>query len=133
MLEEPAEPEDDGRPGVPSTAGRGRLVPPPGGDRLSVMSDRPRLTVTLEPAAELERRDLAQRVPGFEDAYGELVGILTVRPGRGWPLSGGRWGYALARRGKPRVRVRYTLNETELRIHDVQATPVEDLPGGEGR
>ena len=92
------------------------------------MSDRPRLTVTLEPAAELEHRDLAQRVPGFEDAYGELVGILTVRPRRGWPLSGGRWGYALARRGKPRVRVRYTLNETELRIHDVQATPVELLP-----
>ena len=76
------------------------------------MSDRPRLTVTLEPAAELEHRDLAQRVPDFEDAYGEPVRILSARPRRGWPLSGGRWGYALARRGKPRVRVIYTFNHT---------------------
>ena len=51
-----------------------------------------RLTVILEPAADSEHRDLAKRMPGFEDAYGELVGILSARPRRGWPLSGGLWG-----------------------------------------
>ena len=94
------------------------------------MPDMPRLTVTLEPAAELDRRRLAEQVPGFEDVYGELTGILSARPRRGWPLSGGRWGYALAPRNKPRVRVRYTFDRATIRILDIQATPAEHMPGG---
>ncbi len=87
-----------------------------------------RRTVILDPAAEIEYRRLTGEVPDFEEAYEDLMLVLCEKPRRGWPLSGGRWGYSLAREGKPRVRVRYTFTETGIRVRDVQATPAGHLP-----
>ena len=90
-----------------------------------------RRTVALEPAAEIEYRRLTGEMPDFEEAYEDLMLVLCEKPRRGWPLSGGRWGYSLARPGKPRVRVVYTFNETGIRLRDVQATPAGNLPAAE--
>jgi len=88
-------------------------------------------TVALEPAAELEYARLAAEVPGFEEAYAEVIAAIDARPRRGRPMVGGRWARALANRGKPRVRVIYTFNETGIRVRDVQATRAEYLPSAE--
>ncbi len=91
------------------------------------MTSRSSRTVILEPAAELEYRCLADEMPCFEEALEKLKTVLRVRPRRGRPLSGGRWGYALARRSKPRVRVVCTFDETVIRERDTRAMP-DDRP-----
>ena len=80
-------------------------------------------TVKLEPAAELEYARLAAEVPGFEEAYGELIAMIDARPRRGRPMVGGRWARVLTNRDRPRVAAIYTFNETEIRVRDIQATP----------
>ena len=88
-------------------------------------------TVILEPAAELAHRELASQVPGFEEAYGELIAAISAKPRRGRPMVGGRWGYALAKQDKPRVSAVYTFTEFEIRVIDVRATPAALLPSAE--
>lgn len=89
--------------------------------------------VVLDPAAELEYRRLADEVPDFEEAWEDMMLVLCARPRRGWPLSGGRWGYAQARKDKPRIRVVYTFDQSGIRVHDVVATPGGYLPADRGR
>ena len=95
------------------------------------MSSSP-LPVVLDLAAQLTRRHLASEVPGFEDAYGEVAAAIAANPRKGWPLRDGRWGYALANRGKPRVRLIYTFSESQIRVSHIQATPAEYLPPDRG-
>ncbi|MDE0385269.1 MAG: hypothetical protein OXI22_15405 [Defluviicoccus sp.] len=85
-------------------------------------------TVELAPAAELEHARLAAEIPGFEEAYAELIAAIDAGPRRGRPMVGGRWARALANRGRPRVRVVYTFNETGIRVRDIHATRAEYLP-----
>ena len=89
-------------------------------------------TLVLGPAADLEHGRLVDEVPGFEEAYRELIAIIAARPRRGRPMAGGRWAYALAKRDMPRVRAIYTFNETRIRVHELQATPREYLPPDRG-
>ena len=88
-------------------------------------------TVILEPAAELAHRRLAGEVPGFGEAWEELIAAISAKPRRGRPMAGGRWGYALARRGRPSVRAVYTFTETAIRVRDVRAAPNDRPPSAE--
>lgn len=94
------------------------------------MSSSPR-TIVLEPAAALEYQRLAGKMPDFEEAWDALTAVLCRNPRRGWPIGGGRWAYALASRGKPRVRATFTFDEARIRMIDIQTTPVEHLPSSE--
>ena len=90
-------------------------------------SKNPR-TVVLALAAEFEYRRLVEAVPDFEEAWDACTAAVSANPLKGSRMAGGRWGYALANRDRPAVRIVYTFHETEIRVLDVQATPAERPP-----
>ena len=92
------------------------------------MNSKSPRTVVLALAAELEYRRLVEAVPGFGEACDACTAAVSANPLKGSRMAGGRWGYALANRDRPAVRIVYTFHETEIRILDVQATPAERPP-----
>ena len=79
------------------------------------------LTIVLQPGAELSFQQFQQAMPCFHEAWTELSATIAQDPAKGWRTVGGFHEYLLAQPGKPRVRVTYSFDDTELIVRRIDA------------